>query len=72
MDYASPNRADPCFYTGMIDGTPVLISRATDDLLVLASKTVYLKILTTMKTAGWKMHDKSCIVFLRYSYMPNR
>jgi hypothetical protein len=28
------NRADPCFYTGTIAGSPVLLSRATDDLLV--------------------------------------
>jgi hypothetical protein len=57
------NRADPCFYTGTIDGSPVLISRATDDLLVSSSRSVYLKILATMKTAGWKMHDKGLASF---------
>ena len=57
------NRADPCFYSGTIDGCPVLLSRATADLLVSASKTVYLKILATMKGAGWKMHDKGLASF---------
>jgi hypothetical protein len=42
----------------MIDDSPVLISQVTDDLLVSASKTVYLKILAVMKNAGWQMHDK--------------
>jgi hypothetical protein len=57
------NRADPCFYTGLIDGSPVLVGRATDDLLVSASRTAYLKILATMKGAGWKMHDKELASF---------
>jgi hypothetical protein len=40
-----------------------LISRATDDLLVSASRTVYLKILANHEThAGW-MHD-TCFPFL--------
>jgi hypothetical protein len=60
----SSNRADPCFYTGTIDGSPVLISRATDDLLVVSSsKSVYMKILWTMKGAGWAMHDKGLASF---------
>jgi hypothetical protein len=58
------NRADPCFYTGMIDGSPVvLISQATDDLLISSSRTVYFKILATMKEAGWKMHRKGLASF---------
>jgi hypothetical protein len=60
----STNQADPCFYTGTIDGSPVLISRATDDLLVSSSsKSVYLKIFSTMKGAGWTMHDKDIASF---------
>jgi hypothetical protein len=47
----------------MIDGSLVLLSRATDDLLISASKTVYLKILSAMKGAGWKMHDKGITSF---------
>jgi hypothetical protein len=47
----------------LIDGAPVLISRATDDLLVSASRMVYLKIPSTMKDAGWKMHDKDLASF---------
>jgi hypothetical protein len=57
------NCADPCFHTGMIDGPAVLISCATDDLLVSASCTVYLRILATMRGAGWKMHDKGLASF---------
>jgi hypothetical protein len=57
------NRADPCFYTGTIDGCPVLISRATDDLLVSVSRTVYLKILPAMKGVGWTMYDKGLASF---------
>jgi hypothetical protein len=56
-------RSDPCFYTGMIDGSPVLISQATYDLLVSLSRTVYFKILAAMKGAGWKMHDKGLASF---------
>jgi hypothetical protein len=59
----SSNRADLCFYTGTIDGSPVLISRATDDLLVSSSKSVYMKILSTMKGTGWAMHDKGLASF---------
>jgi hypothetical protein len=57
------NQADPYFYTGMIDGSPVLISQATDYFLVSSSRTVYFKILVTMKKAGWKMHDKGLASF---------
>jgi hypothetical protein len=57
------NRANPCFYTGTIDGSPILISRATHDLLVSASRMAYLKILATMKSAVWKMHDKGLTSF---------
>jgi hypothetical protein len=32
-------------------------------LLVSSSRTVYLKILATMKKAGWKMHDKGLASF---------
>ena len=52
------NQTDPCFYSGTIDGSPVLLSRAIDDLLVSVSNTFNLKILENMKGAGWKMHDK--------------
>jgi hypothetical protein len=57
------NRADPCFYTGMIDSSPVVISRATNDLLVSTYCTVYLRILATMKGVGWKMNDKGIASF---------
>ena len=57
------NRADPCFYSGTIDVFSALLSRETDDLLVSASKAVYVKILVTMKGADWKIHDNGLASF---------
>lgn len=65
------NHAESCIYTEVIDGLPILISRAADDhLLVSASRTVYLKILVTMKGAGWKMHDKGLVCLVSFKMSP--
>ena len=59
----SSNQVDPSFHAGAIDGSPMLPSRATNDLLVSASKTACLKILTTSKGASWKIHEKGLARF---------
>jgi hypothetical protein len=36
------NRADPCVYSGIIDGSPVILGRATDDFVCACeSRTTY-------------------------------
>jgi hypothetical protein len=48
------NRADPCFYSGTINGSHLLVS---------VSNSVLFKDLATMQGAGWKMHDKGLTSF---------
>ena len=57
-----PNRADPCFYSGIIEGEMVLVGRATDDLLIGGSEKVY-RIIHDAMDKHWKIHDKGLAKF---------
>jgi hypothetical protein len=50
------NRADPCVYSGIVDGNPVILGRATNDFLCACeSKTTYDYLVTRFRTK-WKIH----------------
>ena len=57
-----PNRADNCFYSGIIGNSPVMVARASDDLLVAASRANYEVLLNAMYKK-WTMHDKGLAKF---------
>jgi hypothetical protein len=50
------NRADPCAYSGIVDGNPVIIGRAADDFLCACElQTTYDYLVTRFRTK-WKIH----------------
>ena len=52
----TPNRADPCTYSGIFQGRPVIICRATDDFLVFCESPATYHAIITLFRERWTIH----------------
>jgi hypothetical protein len=51
-----PNRADPAVYSGIFQGNPVILGRATDDFLCACESEVTYKAIVTVFESCWTVH----------------
>jgi hypothetical protein len=50
------NRADPCVYSGIVNGEPVILGRATDDFLCACEKQSTYDYIVAQFCRKWKIH----------------
>jgi hypothetical protein len=50
------NRADPCVYSGIVNGEPVILGRATDDFLCACEKQYIYDYIVEQFCRKWKIH----------------
>jgi hypothetical protein len=51
-----PNRADPAVYSGIFQGKPVILGRATDDFLCACESEATYKAIVTVFESRWTVH----------------
>jgi hypothetical protein len=51
------NRADPCVYSGIVNGHPVILRRATNDFLCACASVETYDYIVTQFRMNWKIHS---------------
>jgi hypothetical protein len=51
------NRADPCVYSGIVNGHPAILGRATDDFLCACESVATYDFIVTQFRTKWKIHS---------------